>query len=454
MQSLDQAVDANEEEDVLFYLAFVANPHPQMVARLEHLISSDVTIDEPLLLAYGAIVPRASPELQARMTTFLLDRLPMAELQKSSLIHHILALGNTGSPTTFDSILDYLGHPDQGVQLTSILALRSLLNETSVQNSLKDLLLDPDKTVAHVSMVAKAFLHGAEEASLSRQPRPYPTDLVQLLVAVAANTDDEEIHSTLTRYLRAVDTESSLNLLRFFDVVKSTNYQTTNVTRVRRGEQWDEDNAVYNLVAPLEERKADVLLYTHHFSYIWGKLFGGGDINMQIAAGGLAGVANDGEYKVFGHAVAQANLYNRHTTFLDFILLRKKSREETETKIYGNMMGKVLKNIDLHEEPEVCKTFNEPLYDGKVYTVFDFTYSVFVEVGTLDFEAKATVQFTAGLELAFCEGVGKLTAGAQLTPTLTLTVEASGDLEIVVSYNNKHTYRLNICLRVNLFVFS
>jgi hypothetical protein len=235
------------------------------------------------------------------------------------------------------------------------------------------------------------------------------------------------------RYLEAVNTKDSVNLLRLFSAVKTNGYDSDllNLTRVRRGSQWDENYSVYNLVAPLEERRADVDLYTHHLSYIWGKLLGGGDINMQVAAGGFAGVANNGEYKIFGHAVAQANCYNRHVTFLDFILLRKKSTDSTETKVYGNVMGKVLKNIDLTEDTDVCKTFNEPLYEGQVYTIFDFTYSVFVEVGNLDFGLKATVQFTAGLEVTFCDKLGRLTAGAQLTPTLTLTVEASGDLEIL-----------------------
>ena len=423
-----------ERENVLFYIAFVANPQPQLVARLEELISSDVNTNDPLLLAYGAIVPRASATLQARMISFLLDRLPFAEVESKSLIHHILALGNTESPETSGLLLDYLGHPDQAVQLTSILSLRSLLNEPAVQKNLREFLLKPDTNQDHIAMMAKALLYGAEDASMKRVPRPYPEDLVKSLVALAANIDDEQIQGTLSRYLETVGTRNSHDLLNLFEAVKSNKYD--NDTRIRRGTNWAESNPVYDLVEPLSERQEDVNKYTNHLAYIWGQLFGGKDINLQIAAGGFAGVANNGEYKVYGHAVAQATLYNRRQTFVEFILLRRKTDVQTETKLYGNVMGKVLKDIDSIEEVDVCKTYNEPLYDGKVYTVFDFTYTVFVEVANLDFGAKATVQFTAGLEIAFCDKLGRLTASAMLTPTLTLTVEASGDVEVLVSQHN------------------
>ena len=443
---------------MLFYIAFVANPQPQMVARLEELIPSDVNTNDPLLLAYGAIIPRAAPPLKARMISFLLDRLPFAETESKSLVHHILALGNAGSPETSETIIDYLGHPDQGVQLTSILALRSLLNETLVKKALRELLLNPDTSVNHIAMIAKALLYGAEEASLKRVPRPYPQELVQPLVIMAANSDDEYTQATVSRYLETVNTESSNKLKELFNALKSTNYYDgLNLTRVRRGDVWDEANSVYDLVEPLDERKEDVSTYTHHLSYIWGRLLGGKDINMQIAAGGFAGVSNGGAYKVYGHAVAQATVYNRRTTFVDFILLRRKDNSSTETKIYGNVMGKTLKDIDLTEEAEVCKTFTESLYDGKVYTVFDFTYSVFVEVGNLDFGVKATVQFTVGLEVAFCDKPGRVTAAAQLTPTVTLTVEASGDLEILVSLTantcfNVYSILIFGCSANNVFI--
>ena len=162
-----------EVETVTIYIALVANPQPQLVAELENMISSDPHSGDPLLLAYSGIISRASPDLQQRMTLFLMNRLPQAEINRTSLIHHILALGNTASPRVTSSLIDYLGHPDEDVQLTSILAMRFLMNEPSIQKSLKDLLTQSHVTEDHLSMIAKSLLYGVERAELNHQKMPF-----------------------------------------------------------------------------------------------------------------------------------------------------------------------------------------------------------------------------------------------------------------------------------------
>ena len=114
-------------------------------------------------------------------------------------------------------------------------------------------------------------------------------------------------------------------------------------------------------------------------SYIWGKRFGGRDINVEVAAGGFTGVSTSGSYKLLGHAVVKAKCCNCHYT------LRKKEPSYTLTRLYANIVGKTLKNVYLSEAAEVCKTHQESLYEGKQYTIFDFMHSLFVVVGTLNF---------------------------------------------------------------------
>lgn len=434
LESLERAVNDEEIETVIIYIALVANPHPQFVAKLEELISSDAHSGDPLLLAYGGIISRASPDLQQRMTLFLINRLPQAETNTTSLIHHILSLGNAASPRVTSFLIDYLGHPDKDVQLTSILAMRYLMNEPSVQKSLTELLLQPRTTDDLVAMIAKALLYGTERAKINYQPKPYSSDLAEALVVSALNIDDKELHAAIITYLQSINSDNSRDLLEFFTFAKMSNHDTkySNTTRFRRGTQWDEVNNVYNLVEPLSERQDDVRRYQHRLSYIWGKQFGGGDINVQIAAGGFAGVSNSGDYKLFGRGVAKANCYDRSLTFIDFLVLRKKDSQSTTSRLYANVLGITLKNIDLKEGAEVCQSHEEPIYEGREYTIFDFTYSIFVVVGTLNFNLRATTQFSAGLYVEACENHGSLTAAAGMSPTLTIRVSAGGDLEIVV----------------------
>ena len=91
-------------------------------------------------------------------------------------------------------------------------------------------------------------------------------------------------------------------------------------------------------------------------------------------------------------------------------------------------------NIDEIEDASVCGTIEKPLYEGKEYTIFDFTYSIFIVVGTLNFGLEATAQFSAGMYMEFCDNAGSVSVAVGLTPTLTISVSASGDLEIAVGF--------------------
>ena len=425
-----------EVETVTIYIALLANPQPQLVAELENMISSDPHSGDPLLLAYGGIISRASPDLQQRMTLFLMNRLPEAEIKSTSLIHHILALGNTASPRVTSSLIDYLGHPDKDVQLTSILAMRFLMNEPSIQKSLKELLTHSLVNEDHVTMITKSLLYGTERAKMEHQKVPYSSDFVQALVMAALGTENEELHTALTTYLQAVHTDESRELLRLFKFAKTKDFDEkyANATRFRRGSTWDENNDDYNLIESLAERQSDVKTYENKLAYIWGKTFGGSDINAQVAAGGFAGVSDAGTYKLFGRAVAKANCYDHSLTIIEFLILRLKEATYTQSRVYVNIIGITLVNIDEIEDASVCGTIEKPLYEGKEYTIFDFTYSIFIVVGTLNFGLEATAQFSAGMYMEFCDNAGSVSVAVGLTPTLTISVSASGDLEIAVGF--------------------
>ena len=434
LKALKAAVSEDEVEALTLYIALVANPQPQMVAELETLISSDIHSGDPLLLAYGAIISRASPELQQRMVLFLVDRLPEAETNSTSLIHHILSLGNSGSSRISSHLIDYLGHPESDVQLTAILAMRFIMNDPSIEKSLKELLSQPQVTEDHLTMIAKALVYGSERAKVNFEEIPYSHDFIEELVAMSMGMENEELQSALAVYLRAINNPETHELLKVLKFHKNQDMDElyTNSTRFRRGKDWDQNSDVYNLVSPLATRQSDVKTYNNHLAYIWGKSFGGKDINAKVAAGGFAGVGNSGDYKLFGHAVAQANCYDRSLTILEFLILREKDSKSTVSQFYAVVMGITLKNVKITEDASVCKSLEEPIYEGKEYTIFSFTYKIFVIVGTLSFNLKATVQFTAGMYIEFCDNHGALTLGGGLSPTLTITVSAGGDLEILV----------------------
>ena len=436
LAGLNGAVTEEERNSVVMYIAFVTNPQPELVTKLENLIGNDVHTNNPLLLAYGAIVDRASPDLQRHMTHFLLNRLPQAETNQASLIHHLHSLGNAKSSQVASIIADYLQHTDHHIQLVAINAVRFVGNETLVQKALTDLLGQPNVSEEHLIAVVSTLLYGIEHAKNYHQPKPYSDELATTLVLAAMNHHNKELHSAIIKYLTAVNTPESRNLatlMNSIEVADSEEY--SNETRFRRGTNWaDSSNRdVYDLVEPLSVRQWDVNTYGYHKSFIWDKKVGVKDGNVKIAVGGFIGVSKDGGYKVFGHAVAEGHAFGRTARAVDFKMLRQKTKSQTHSVLYAMVAGIVLLNIDEKQESSVCKTYERPLYEGREYKLFSLHHSIFIYVGTLTFGVAGYAQMTGGAFLEFCENDGSITATAGLTPKLTLKVVASGYADIVVS---------------------
>jgi hypothetical protein len=432
LDGLENAVNDEEWEAVAFYLALVDSPQPEFVAKLEGLISSDPHSTDPLLLVYGAIVPNASPELQHKMVLFLSNRLPEAETNSTSLIHHILSLGNSGSLNISNYLIDYLQHPETDIQLMAIFAMRSIIDHPPVEQCLKDFLVQPQLTEDHLTVMAKSLMYGCEMAMMKNQPKPYSKDLAESLVAFSTEVDNEEFHSALQDYLKAVDTQDSFELLQLMKIVTSgkANETVANATRFERGTTWNARNSLYDLVSSFSERNSDVIKYRQKLSYIWGKRFGAKKINVQVAAGGFAGVSSAGDYKLFGRAVAKAQFYNRGGTIIDFLVLRQKTARATISRLYIVFLGRTLMNFHRVRDPTSCTTIPKNLYNGRRYPLFTFGTGVFVVIGTLQIRLSSFMQFTAGMYIKFCDHHGKATAATGLTPTLTITVSASGYLDI------------------------
>ena len=425
-----------ERNSVIMYIAFVTNPQPELVSRLENLIGNDVHSNNPLLLAYGAIIDRASPDLQHHMTQFLLNRLPQAETDRDSLVHHLHSLGNAKSPQVASSIADYLQHTDHHIQLVAINALRFVGNETLVQKALTDLLSQPDVSEEHLIAVVSSLQYGMEHAKSNRQPKPYSNELATTLVLSAMNHHNKELHSSIINYLTAVDTPQSRNLVTIMNSIEVEDPEEySNETRFRRGTNWADGRYrdIYDLVEPLSVRQQDVRTYGYRKSYIWGRKVGVKDGNVKIAVGGFIGVSSAGGYKVFGHAVAEGTAFGRTARAVDFKMLRKKTKSETHSVLYAMVAGRVLLNINERQDSSVCKTFERPLYEGTEYKLFSLHHSIFIYVGTLSFGVAGYAQMTGGAFLEFCENHGSITATAGLTPKLTLKVVASGYADIVVS---------------------
>ena len=431
LSALDSAIDEEEQRCIVTYIAFATNPQPQMISELENRIGNDTHSTDPLLLTYGALVAKASPDLQQRMTLFLLSRLPQAETNSSSLIHHILSLGNTESHQVTSSLTDYLQHPDHHVQLSSIYALRYATSDSLVQKALTTLLSQSQVSDEHLATVLQCLLYGLEHASNTHTQTPFKIELATELTSSVMNTDNEELQQALIKYLHQVNNEESMDLVR---LITSTHTSTSysNSTRLRRGTNWAENNAVYNLISPHSTRQDDVRHYGYRKAYIWGKKFGVEEGNIQVAAGGFIGASTTGEYKVFGRAKAVGHAFGRTATAIDFLVLREKRSTSTSTRLYAEIIGKTLLNINNNFMNNLCGSYSRRLYNTNKYTLFKFEFPIFIYVGTLTFSIAGYVRLNSNLNLEFCLTTSSLSAEAGLDTTITMELQAEASATLLV----------------------
>ena len=438
LAALNSAVDDEEQEIIMIYIAFTENPQPQMISELEEKIEDDTHSTNPLLLAYGALVAKASPDLQQRMTLFLLGRLPHAETNSSSLIHHVLSLGNTESHQAASSIVGYLQYPDHHVQLSSIYALRYATSDSLVQKALTTLLNQPHVSDEHIATLLQCLLYGIEHASNSHEEKPFNIDLGSALLSSVMDTDNEELHLTLTSYLQLINSDESRNLLKLM-TSPSEGDAHSNISRLRRGANWAENNAVYNLVSPLAIRRNDMTVYPYHKAYIWGKKFGVDKGNVQIAAGGFIGGNNELGYKIFGRGKAVGHAFGKTKTAVEFLVHReRRSRSSsTTTRLYAQIMGKTLVNVNENSQKalvnieNICRKYERRM-DSPKYTLFNFQFSVFIYVGTLTFDLAGYVSLNTNLYVKGCLGTGSLRAEARLGAGISMELQAGATANLLV----------------------
>ena len=415
------------------HIAFTRNPHPEFIERLKKSIDSSPTSVDPLLLAYGALASDKQDGIQTSVVKDLIDRLERLEAtvefskKLHPLIHNIHALGNTDSELVIETVLKYLNSTNIDVQLASINALKAHSVDQRVQEQLQDFILSAqfqDQIEAIVQMLIEALDKVKDKESHN------------IYVDALASIDffeDSKLHSLVTHYLQKLGTKHALDYDNVLQTVERPDNEddTFDDARVRRGSDWDASSSIYNLIASYSSRRSDVINHPLHKAYIWDKKFGISKVYAQMAAGGFAGIKQNGNgYKLFGKVIAQGHAFGRTSTALRAEFLRERTGNSIYQKIYAIVVGKTLVNdAGTLYIPSGCNTYTKNLYSSSV-RIFQFRYSVFIYVGTLDFYVGMTAKLGLKVKASVCETTVK--ACASLIPSLTLRAEGGASATILV----------------------
>ena len=415
IRALQRAATESERTKIVFLIAFIHHASPVLLTKIEEvLVSTDNHLDT-LLLAYGALASKTTVESEQKIVTFLLSRMEEAPRSAMTMVHYIHALGNTGSLFALDTIISFHNHSDLEVQLASIRAMRKLVHNPLVEETMTSLLQTTLAHYEHVVAIAETLSEGAkylEERNVDYIPS------MELQVA----------------------------LVEALELVK-------NSSRERRGTDWDESNPDYDIVASQASRAADVQNYPNHKAYIWGKTLGNDDANVKIGAGVFAGYhPTCPNLKAFGKAIAQANLLNKWSwNILHAEALLEKTDSQLRMKLYFKQLDNVLTDWSSTIN---CATPPMTVYSSPRISLPRLSYSVFIYVGTLTLYLQPHVQADVDFQANICDDSTILRARAAIEPRFTFTIEGGveGDISVrKLAYIQCIQYDCDFCFILPLF---
>ena len=423
--ALQRASTESEQTSIVSFIAFICHASPTLLTKLEQVIISTDNHLDPLLLAYGALASDTTVESEQRIVTFLLSRMEEAPRSAMTMIHYIHALGNTGSPFALDTITSFLNHSAVEVQLASLNAMRKLINDPLVEETLTSILQSTPAHHEHVVAIAETLSEGAkylEEKDIDYTPS---MELQTALVASAVQLGDVELAELVLSFVETFETPESEGLVEALEDSIATEKEELSQSRERRGTDWDASNSDYNIVASQGSRAADVRNYPNHRAYIWGKTLGISQANIKFGAGYFLGHRCP-NLKAFGKAIARAKLLRWSWDLLHAETLLEHSYGRVRTKLYFKILSIVLTDLSATVTWPGTNCATTPprnLYSTQRYYLPGVSYSIFVYVGTLSLHLRPYVQAHIDLRSELCANSKTIRAYTGIRPRLTFAVQ-------------------------------
>ena len=405
----------------------------EFVNSLEQYIQNSMRDSEEitqLLLVFGALASNTQPEVEYEIATFLLGlhaTLITSTNDTSALTSLLLSMGNTGSSHVIHIVLSYIDSPTSDLQTAAIRALVKFTHLEQVMDSLAELLDEelPEETVVLIThTVVKGHRYSTDRDIDVAPEDVYP--LIRSLISAVIRFNNTDLSRIVAAYINEVGGEQSSFLINEL------------LVRFKRGtSNWDSSSSSeYNLVASLSSRQQDVNTHPTHRAYLWGKTLGISKANLKAAAGVFFGRSDDCDsIKGYAKAYAEANLLSRKRTLVDIDILLQKRPYSINGRLYAQIGGNTLLNRNLNiDGSNQCRSYSTPLTRNR-YRLFQFTYSIFVYVGTVSVDIRVDLGVTVSIDAQLCSSssVYNLASGsAGLVPQISLYAEGSARVSLLV----------------------
>ena len=312
--ALRRNLDEEERNTLLDQLILIKNPCLDLV---ETVISSIPSNADGIILVLGVLAKSNNFVIQKVAVDELVQRLNtvLSSSDNEEVTTLIYALGNSGSRLAVPPLLYTLQYDDIDIQISAIRGLASHLDQPVVQQAIITLLssTDEDKILEEIlKMLIDAF-----ERNILTNPNK---ELIDATINSAIKLENPNLYELFVKYLEQLkidDFNIYLDLLKQqhnygdiqYEHISDTNRSTS---RVKRGSDWDESNAEFDVVASYSQRKSDVDNYPNHQAFILGKTLGIDQLNLKIGAGVFGGFLINSTnvlYKFYIKVAAKVNAF-------------------------------------------------------------------------------------------------------------------------------------------------
>ena len=423
--ALESTTDTSERESIILSIAMIKDARSEFVDNLKRYVNQEnVASLRSLLLAMGALASKSGENIQLDIARFLITAVSRENLDISIAVL-IRAMGNTGSEEAVSIILQYVDDPVKRIQAA---ALSALVKFTHLEQVLDDLrgLIRSGINQELLNQVARALIQGRIYANLmdidTSTIASHP--ILRSLLSEALRTNDTDLIRRVSMYLRDLGGELATTLLSQLYL------------RFRRGTDWDASSSDYDCVASQSSRASDVNTYQRHRAYIYGKTFGNDEINLNIGAGVFLGISDDcNNMKGFARACAAVNVFDYTADLAEIEFSVVKSESIIEGKAYAQIAGNTLLDYDDSVDATYCFTYEKPLYQKNIQ-LFEFSYSIFIYIGTVDASIGVYLFLDTTFDAEICASANLdelLTATTGIVPELGMTIEGTASATILVS---------------------
>ena len=397
-----------EKQSLVLAIALLPTPSPHLIQTLEDLINEESDESSTLLLTYGSLVANASPDQEQGMVTFLTDRIPEDSAENTgTLIHLLHALGNTKSALAVHHIVQYMHHRDRDVRLTTVIALRFFTNRPDIQSRLMDMLVDHSSSAA-----VRAIIHALHDGYKYHKEMALNQELVESLVNVTNTLKDSYLEDELILLLRAVGAPSTLTAANLIDS--------------RRDDlRWKRD--AFN-----RDSSTDAANFPFNCSYNWSKTLGKDEGDYKFFLKSVAELFVGGDIctcnlKALGKASVQAHLLGIEENALELLAYVIKQNAILEGRIYAQVAGQVLLDIDITER----YTYQFPQLKRTLFSV-SYTFVVYIVPVTLTASLTGAIGGNMNAGVGVSEHCG-IQGDVVIAPKVTATVEGTASASILVS---------------------